>query len=1278
MALSRLRILVFLGILVLGTWHPPNVLSAESTEESSRFCYGFLYCREIKGDTTTTQAFLYAYSTEERGTFSRLTVIPFYSREMDPSKNYSRRSVLWPLGISETLGNASYFQIFPLYWNADDPTRHYTFILPLYFDYAKDNRSYTHLIPLYGHHVQGLTYHRYFLLGPVAIASYDKQINLKEWDVLFPFFHYETDNNGSATRLLPFYFSGESRQDGSWYRHVLPVYGRSVTAQSDLGYLFPLYGTLTDTSTQARRTSVFGLPPISQSPFPTLALYEHASSSAVVSDRLFPLYRYSHTLAQDLSQLDIIVLFQLRTGPALTAHRLFPVYSYENDQSQNHFGWSLLGYEEFSFAGYGHAPSRAWQHFFPLYRSTEDLTTQTRDTSVLGIGPLSLLRYWSTPAGLGHRFFPIYFYDHPATEEWHWSALIPGSLSLYRHDAEGTNIRDRFIPLYDWRRKGDWREFSLLGISDFSMFYQESGPTRFANRLFPVYRYRHDLAADDTTMETLFLHRHHFTPERADDRFLFLWDATWQRQQPVWELDLFGLKPFTWFHYESSPLRTANRLFPVYGYQSSPSDAWQLSLLGFPPRGQAFAWSLYEHGQSPTYFLTRLFPLYRYERNDETKEVKWSALLLYRHKETETHLVDTFPPLHEYERDDRTGKTELNLVGLKPITLFAHGTAPNARRSYLFPLYDHDRIEEASRLSLIGWPKMGTLPTLALFEMEETPSLSAHRFFPLYRYRRDDQAKTRDWDGLLLWWHRENEQRLRDIFLPLVDIWHDRQRDQFEVGVLGIRPLTFFQYQSSPSGISHSAVLLYKYSMGERQRLSALGLPHFDRGPALSLFDMQQTDSLTSHRFFPVYQYAKDEQAHTMNWQALLLWWHRQTDTHSRNIFLPLSDVERDSAAQSHRVSLVGLPRMGTLPALTLFNWEQTPSLSSHRFFPLYQYADDQTQNAMTWNVLWLYWHHSDPAQARDTFFPLGSWRREPHKEAWSVSAAGVEPVSLAHFAASQSGVSNRFSPLWDYEREGNDWGLSFIGIRRLSFFSHEITADTTTDHLFPLWWHEDSPTESNNIILPLWSDLENRKTQERQLSVFGIGPVSLYYQQRSSTGMTARIFPAWSYQYEEATQESHTGVVGIPPMSLYYGHTTPTMTENRLFPFFRYTSDRVSNESEFWFLWPFFDHKMAQDRTTEISVLWGLFQYRSPKADEWEYWVMGHPPIAMYMRVVSPTRTLVEVNPIIPGWRREYVEGVGTSWAVLGGLVGMDAMPDGSHALRLFWMKKDKEKEGT
>ena len=161
-------------------WPLPTAVAAEVQEEGSRFCQGFLYCKETKGDTTATQAFLYLYSTEERGTYSRLTVIPFYSREMDPAKHYFRRSVLWPLGISEQKGDASYFQILPLYWHADNPTRQYTVIIPVYFDYAKEDRRYTHLIPLYGHHRHGDYYHRYFVLGPLAIATYDKQIDLKE------------------------------------------------------------------------------------------------------------------------------------------------------------------------------------------------------------------------------------------------------------------------------------------------------------------------------------------------------------------------------------------------------------------------------------------------------------------------------------------------------------------------------------------------------------------------------------------------------------------------------------------------------------------------------------------------------------------------------------------------------------------------------------------------------------------------------------------------------------------------------------------------------------------------------------------------------------------------------------------------------------------------------------------------------------------------------------------------------------------------------------------
>jgi len=719
----------------------PLPVVAQTEQEQSRSCWGFLYCKETKGDTTWTEGFLWLYSTEERGTFSRLTLIPFYSREMDPATHYVRRSLLWPVAIAEHKGEDSYVQLLPFYWQAQDPARHYTVFAPLYFDYAAGDARYTHVIPLYGHHQRGSLFHRYYLLGPLAIATYNKETDLKEWDVLFPLFHYGADRKGYEARvfplywagetygdgrwyrhLLPLYWSGGHEADGSWYRHILPLYGRSVTPQSDLSYVFPLYGSVTDAQSHETRTALVGLPPLPQTSLPTLALYEHASAPTSVSDRVFPLYRYAYAEPEQLTELTMMALFQMKTSPTLTAHRLFPLYSYEDDREKNQGGWSFLGYDRFALTGYGHDPAQQWHQFLPLYRASEAPAAQTETVDALGLGPLSLFRHVRHPDGSSHRLFPLYNYDHPATEEWHWSALIAAPLALYRHDEQGTAIHDRFLPLYDWDRHGESREFSMLGVSWFAMFYQESSPTRISHRLFPLYRYRHVLASDDMAMDTLLLHRHHSTATHGTDRFLFLWDSTWQREQPVWELDVLGIKPLTLFHHAASSTDTADRLFPLYGYARSAAEETRLSILGFPPPENAFSWSLYEQRRAPQHVLTRLFPLYRYERNDETKDVNWSALLLYRHTESETHLLDTFLPIHEYERDSATGTAAFNLIGLKPITLFKQSSAPDAANSMLFPLYDYDRQGDTNRLSLLGWPKIGTFPTLSLFERVATPS----------------------------------------------------------------------------------------------------------------------------------------------------------------------------------------------------------------------------------------------------------------------------------------------------------------------------------------------------------------------------------------------------------------------------------------------------------------------------------------------------------------------------------------------------------------------------
>lgn len=1232
----------------------PLPVVAQTEQDQSRSCWGFLYCKETKGDTTWTEGFLWLYSTEERGTFSRLTLIPFYSREMDPATHYVRRSLLWPVAIAEHKGEDSYVQLLPFYWQAQNPARRYTVFAPLYFDYAAGDARYTHVIPLYGHHQRGGLSHRYYLLGPLAIATYDKETDLKEWDILFPLFHYGADRKGYEARVFPLYWAGETygdgrwyrhlfplywsggnEADGSWYRHILPLYGRSVTPQSDLSYVFPLYGSVTDAQSHETRTALVGLPPLPQTSLPTLALYEHASAPTSVSDRVFPLYRYAYAKPERLTELTMMVLFQMKRSPTLTAHRLFPLYSYEDDHEKNQGGWSFLGYDRFALTGYGHDPTQQWHQFLPLYRASADPTAQTETVDALGLGPLSFFRHMRHPDGSSHRFFPLYSYDHPDTEEWHWSALIAAPLALYRHDEKGTAIHDRFLPLYDWDQDGDRREFSMLGVSWFAMFYQESSPTLISHRLFPLYRYRHDLASDEVATDTLLLHRHHSTATRGTDRFLFLWDSTWQREQPTWELDVLGIKPLTLFHHAASSTDTADRLFPLYGYARSAAEETRLSILGFPPPDTGFSWSLYEQRRAPRHVLTRLFPLYRYERNDETKDVNWSALLLYRHTESETHLLDTFLPLHGYERDSAKGTAALNLIGLKPITLFKQSSAPDAANSMLFPLYDYDRHGNTHRLSLLGWPKVGTFPTLSLFERVATTSETTHRVFPLYRYNRNNDAKTLNWDALL-WWHRETEYWAQDVVYPFMDMEHDRQKDLHEVGVLGMRPFTVFQYHSTPEESWQYAALLYGYSAeGAQRRFSAIGLPHFGQFPALSLVAMERTSTTYSQRVIPLYAYAEDDQ----------------------------------NGRGERRFSALGLPHIGTFPALSLVAMEQTATSHAHRFLPFYSYAEAPQAGTLDWQALLLWWHHANPTQIRDTYFPLGSFRRMTNDQEWNVSALGIEPVSLIEIANNTTDTRNRFSPLWDYGKEGQDWRLSFVGIRQAALFSHEHTATGMTSHLFPLWWHQDLPDESRDILVPFWSDLRHHFTQERELGAIGLGPLSLYYQKQTPTGMTARLFPLWSYQHDEATHESRTSALGVYPLALYSGSSSPTAIETRLFPFFRYTSDLVKKESEFWFLWPLYDQKRAEGRTTEASFLWWLFDYRSPNADEWEYWVLGHPPMAMFIRTVSPTRTHVEINPIIPLWRRDSVEGVGTSWALLGGLIGMDTLPDGTHKLRLLWM---------
>ena len=155
---------------------------------------------------------------------------------------------------------------------------------------------------------------------------------------------------------------------------------------------------------------------------------------------------------------------------------------------------------------------------------------------------------------------------------------------------------DRLVPLHDYVRNGDNSSFSLLGISEFALYRQESSPSLFRHRLFPLYRYRHDLIKDETEFDAMFLYRHLTTPAQTADRF-----------------------------------------FPFWDYVEAPTKAdWRLSLLGIE------SVALYRQESSPSLFQHRLFPLYRYRHDLIKDETEFDAMFSYRHLTTPVQTADRF------------------------------------------------------------------------------------------------------------------------------------------------------------------------------------------------------------------------------------------------------------------------------------------------------------------------------------------------------------------------------------------------------------------------------------------------------------------------------------------------------------------------------------------------------------------------------------------------------------------------------------------------------------
>ena len=250
---------------------------------------------------------------------------------------------------------------------------------------------------------------------------------------------------------------------------------------------------------------------------------------------------------------------------------------------------------------------------------------------------------------------------------------------------------DRLVPLHDYVRNGETSSLSLLGISEFALYRQESSPSLFRHRLFPLYRYRHDLLKDETEFDAMFVYHHLTTPAQTADRLFPFWDYVEAPTEADWSLSLLGIESVALYRHDNNEIRTLDHLFPFYGYRSEHDGGTRFSALGLPPFNRFAAWSLYEHDDSSSQVSDRFFPLYRY-RKDKTQQASAFDMLglgsasFIHHEATSTNVTHRVFPLYRYTHDEETGQTTMNLLGIEPLSVFRSQSGPAHHAHYLFPL----------------------------------------------------------------------------------------------------------------------------------------------------------------------------------------------------------------------------------------------------------------------------------------------------------------------------------------------------------------------------------------------------------------------------------------------------------------------------------------------------------------------------------------------------------------------------------------------------------------
>jgi hypothetical protein len=348
-----------------------------------------------------------------------------------------------------------------------------------------------------------------------------------------------------ADRLLPLWDHGRATDGSDWTLSLLgmdsaALYHYRKSEQATEHHLLPLYGLRTKADGSSR-LSILGLPPITGGP--AWALYERSDSPTSTSERLFPIYQRSHDLTTDATTINVVgmepvSLFRYHADPDSVVHRLFPLYSYSRDLQQD---------------------ERSLSAFWLFWRTSSPTVSRTS---------LFPLASWSANDATGEHTWSLIGLDPAAPVSW------------IRHSHGPNHAKGLFAPLYDYEREGDRTALSIGGISNLALYRSEDSPTDHGHRLFPLYRYRHNLVQDSSWLNVLLAYQQERSPDHASDALYPLWQYERRTHREESRFNALGIGRLSLYDHHREPGRTSDRLFPLYRYTANhDTDEKDFSLL---------------------------------------------------------------------------------------------------------------------------------------------------------------------------------------------------------------------------------------------------------------------------------------------------------------------------------------------------------------------------------------------------------------------------------------------------------------------------------------------------------------------------------------------------------------------------------------------------------------------------------------------------------------------------------------------------------------------------